>query len=291
MGEAHSECESLVPSDVPSVCSCTPVDHLVQLAKVFMQGSNGVERSLDVALRLYEMAAEKGSTEAMAMAGVIHIGAENVDRGMHWLLSAAERGDGQSMVHVALYHTSAGELDAAVSWLERAVEAKQDTGAVTIASRILEAPKADCQERAAAILREFGGRGDATAQNNLACYYLQQKTAAGNADGLRLLEQAAQSGLACAMYNLAEQYRSGAVVKRSMFQAVEWYRRAEAAGEESATARLCEMLPDEPDKDVCSACGAPGDSRCSGCLTERYCSPECQQADWKRHKVHCYHNK
>ena len=39
----------------------------------------------------------------------------------------------------------------------------------------------------------------------------------------------------------------------------------------------------------CAACGATGQglSRCAGCRAVRYCGPECQRSDWRRHKASC----
>lgn len=37
----------------------------------------------------------------------------------------------------------------------------------------------------------------------------------------------------------------------------------------------------------CPTCGEPGARQCSGCKGIRYCSIECQQADWPLHKVLC----
>jgi ankyrin repeat protein len=41
---------------------------------------------------------------------------------------------------------------------------------------------------------------------------------------------------------------------------------------------------------LCARCGAPGATgmrRCSKCKSVRYCSRECQQSDWKQHKLQC----
>eukprot|EP00727_Mastigamoeba_balamuthi_P011513 m51a1_g6985 hypothetical protein (359) ;mRNA; f:149444-150520 len=40
-------------------------------------------------------------------------------------------------------------------------------------------------------------------------------------------------------------------------------------------------------KPCAAGCGAEGHLRCGRCMEERYCSPECQRADWPRHKVLC----
>lgn len=39
---------------------------------------------------------------------------------------------------------------------------------------------------------------------------------------------------------------------------------------------------------TCSACRAQGPTmRCQGCKVVRYCSPACQKANWKAHKILC----
>ena len=38
---------------------------------------------------------------------------------------------------------------------------------------------------------------------------------------------------------------------------------------------------------ICHHCGAPSTKRCGRCRLRRYCSTECQQADWPDHKPHC----
>ncbi|KAG9077037.1 hypothetical protein FRC06_009133 [Ceratobasidium sp. 370] len=38
---------------------------------------------------------------------------------------------------------------------------------------------------------------------------------------------------------------------------------------------------------VCSSAGKPDLAACSGCKTARYCSPSCQQLDWKLHMKGC----
>lgn len=43
-------------------------------------------------------------------------------------------------------------------------------------------------------------------------------------------------------------------------------------------------------EDGCSQCGSAGKPKlqlCRGCLSAYYCSKECQQQDWKSHKVMC----
>lgn len=38
---------------------------------------------------------------------------------------------------------------------------------------------------------------------------------------------------------------------------------------------------------VCFTCNKPGIKRCTGCKNARYCSSECQSANWKMHKLLC----
>jgi hypothetical protein len=39
---------------------------------------------------------------------------------------------------------------------------------------------------------------------------------------------------------------------------------------------------------ICKVCRKEGKmKKCSGCLQARYCSAECQQSDWKKHKKSC----
>ena len=40
---------------------------------------------------------------------------------------------------------------------------------------------------------------------------------------------------------------------------------------------------------VCVMCNQPGTKRCGRCLDARYCSTECQKADWTLHKPLCKH--
>ena len=42
-----------------------------------------------------------------------------------------------------------------------------------------------------------------------------------------------------------------------------------------------------PDECACDVCGCAGSPCCSNCLVARYCSSECQKADWRRHKHEC----
>ncbi|VDB84564.1 unnamed protein product [Peniophora sp. CBMAI 1063] len=37
----------------------------------------------------------------------------------------------------------------------------------------------------------------------------------------------------------------------------------------------------------CTVCGNPTTTKCSGCLSERYCGAACQKAHWKEHKAFC----
>lgn len=38
---------------------------------------------------------------------------------------------------------------------------------------------------------------------------------------------------------------------------------------------------------ACHRCGRPSDKQCTRCKVRRYCSIECQRADWPAHKPHC----
>ena len=38
---------------------------------------------------------------------------------------------------------------------------------------------------------------------------------------------------------------------------------------------------------LCTMCLKPGENFCGGCQQARYCSPECQRADWSIHKTLC----
>lgn len=38
---------------------------------------------------------------------------------------------------------------------------------------------------------------------------------------------------------------------------------------------------------ICCVCGSEGRQRCGKCRSTRYCSRECQRADWKRHRQFC----
>ena len=42
-----------------------------------------------------------------------------------------------------------------------------------------------------------------------------------------------------------------------------------------------------PVSTCCAKCGMPAIKKCSGCKIARYCSPQCQQSDWKEHKPLC----
>ena len=43
-----------------------------------------------------------------------------------------------------------------------------------------------------------------------------------------------------------------------------------------------------PTGKFCSNCGRDNASKaCGRCMTQVYCSTECQRADWKRHKASC----
>jgi hypothetical protein len=51
------------------------------------------------------------------------------------------------------------------------------------------------------------------------------------------------------------------------------------------------LRPDHPTfaaKKLCAKCSEPAASVCGRCYSIRYCSPECQRADWPRHKVECH---
>ena len=53
---------------------------------------------------------------------------------------------------------------------------------------------------------------------------------------------------------------------------------------------LSDITCDSAWKNMCSVCGGEGvkTKRCSACKNIRYCSHECQKADWKKHKRVCY---
>ncbi|KAF1846045.1 uncharacterized protein K460DRAFT_386407 [Cucurbitaria berberidis CBS 394.84] len=45
------------------------------------------------------------------------------------------------------------------------------------------------------------------------------------------------------------------------------------------------MAPEPPTK--CSTCGDPATNKCGACKTAYYCTKDCQNKDWSKHKVHC----
>jgi hypothetical protein len=52
-----------------------------------------------------------------------------------------------------------------------------------------------------------------------------------------------------------------------------------------------ELRPDHPTfaaGKLCATCSKPAKNVCGGCKSIRYCSVECQRADWTRHKVECH---
>lgn len=54
---------------------------------------------------------------------------------------------------------------------------------------------------------------------------------------------------------------------------------------ESAEKEVEEERKEDPN--VCPCCRKDGKLLCGRCRKVRYCSPECQKDDWKRHKIYC----
>ena len=115
---------------------------------------------------------------------------------------------------------------------------------------------------------------------------------------VKYFTMAAEQGDAGAQTNLGCMYMNGSGVEQSCAIARKWWAKAANQGQEDAIKLL--KTPEKIERTTttlssrCSACGKPKSKyqklrKCSGCHAVQYCNTECQKKHWKigGHKKEC----
>lgn len=202
----------------------------------------------------YVAEAEQGNAESQARAGMGYLYGrppikKNPAEGIRWLRAAAEQGNARGMVALAHELQSGTNIarDAlqALEWLEKAAAQGADYAEYGLALALIGPSSVRPDEaRARTLLEKVLAGGNNAAKAPLA--FLLMKEAGGNsAEGLRLLQEAADEHDRMAQFMLALAYEKGEQVPLDRAKAVALYDRAAAAGMPEAMRALARLKQQE----------------------------------------------
>ena len=165
--------------------------------------------------------------------------------------------------------------------------------------------KEKLRDRAIDLLKIAAEKGSITAQYNLGYAYMKKAIFAGKKDidkatqcideAIIWFEKAVVQGDVRAKTNIAACY----VMKRETLSdpihreryaksAKHTFAQAGKLGDDMAKGNYCAF---KIAVQVCASCGKSAQKKCGGCEAVRYCSTDCQRANWKAHKPTCKANE
>ena len=232
----------------------------IQLAAWKLTGEYGVELDPPGAQRLLEAAVAAGEPSAGPQLGLLywegHLGEPDYPRALRLFRRYAARGDAGCMIQVGLaYEKGLGvevDLGRAMRFYRGAAKAGHRIGHYHVARLTLSQNPGPASEQTLRRLEHAAARGHTSSAALLGALLLSgQRVTRDQTRGARYLRQAALGGDSTAMLNLAQCYRKGFGFEEDPALALEWLRKALAAGSAEAGVELARELrqQDPPDEE------------------------------------------
>ena len=217
------------------------VDAAVLYAQALLTGSGVKEDPATAVGILEQMAPLDGSGHAHLWLGIAHYTGNGTtsdpELALRLLDTAASRGSVRAMMLLGqLYNGSEGEerdTTKVLYWYERAVAAGSDDAMVQLAGSYLDGESVPQNvQRAVELYQRAADLGNTEAMCRLGiCYENGTGVTANARRAYGLYQQAAEAGSSFGMRLLAYCYGQGIYVDTDMEQAAEWFRRAAEAGD------------------------------------------------------------
>jgi uncharacterized protein len=210
--------------------------------------ANGDKKLLKIALRAFELGAEREDPNAALYAGQMHLNGEGTDadpdEALKWFEHGAERGNWQSALAAAklhYYHTKKWEQ--ARHFAEKAAHTSNpEAGAANYLLALLAwNGRGEDKDIARAVkLHKLAAKQkDADAMFELyVLYSTGQGVTLDEKEALKWCKKAAEMGQHRACYNMGAFHATGRGVKKDALESEIWYRRAADAGNGQAAATL-----------------------------------------------------
>lgn len=202
----------------------------------------------------YVAEAEQGNAESQARAGMGYLyGSPPIEKnpaeGLRWLRAAAEQGNARGMV--ALAHelqsglNTARDAQQALELLEKAAAQGVDYAEFGLAMSLMGPASVRPDEARARTLLEKALAGGNNAAKMPLAFLLLKEAGGHSADGLRLMQEAADEHDRIAQFMLAQAHEKGEQVALDRAKAVALYERAAAAGMPEAKRALVRLKQQE----------------------------------------------
>ncbi len=182
------------------------------LLGICYEKGNGVEKNISEAVKYYRKAAEQGFAKAQNNLGICYENGngveKNISEAVKYYRKAAEQGLAEAQCNLAICYTFGQGISVDYS----------------------EAVK---------WYRKAAEQGLAEAQCNLGnCYGFGQGISVDYSEAVKWYRKAAEQGLVEAQYNLGTCYEDGEVVEKDYSEMIKWYRKAAEQGHKEAKAKL-----------------------------------------------------
>ena len=214
----------------------------------YYYGDNGKNKTYEIAIKWFHMAAEQGYASAQYNLGVCYEYGHGVPQdykmAVKWYLEAAKQEDKTAQYNLGICyfngHGVTQDYGEAVKWFRLAAE--QGFAAAQYNLGV-------CYENGSGIPQSFvdaliwyrkaATKGYAAAQTNIGVYYERGCVVPQDyAEAARWYRRAAEQGYALAQFNLGSRYYSGQGLSRNYTEAVKWFRLAAEQGVAAAQYNL-----------------------------------------------------
>ncbi|RIB24755.1 kinase-like domain-containing protein [Gigaspora rosea] len=223
--------------------------------KIYFDGSDVKEQSYDMALMWYQLAAEKGYTDAQVSLALMYAKGEGVEQSynesMKWYRLGAEQGHPASQFSLGmLYHYGQGvekSYEEALKWFLRAAE--QDHGMAQYSLGVMYSFGQGVVQSYEEAMKWFSLSAEkhvASAQYNLGVFYEKGFAVEKSYDeAIKWYKLAVEQGYAQAQYNLAVMYYNGKGVNQSKDEAIRLFQLSANQGDAHAQYALGEILSND----------------------------------------------
>lgn len=224
----------------------------VLLAKLYMDGADGVKKDAAAARKWYGNAAEWGYVPALNTLGLASrdgsLGAKDLKQALAYFKEAAEAGYAPAQFNLATLYAVGGDgvpQDHALAraWYAQAGQSGHARALYALARAydLGEGIPAD-QAKAIIYYKAAALKGEPDALHALALYFYEGEQVKKNPDTARkLLTEAAMRGQREAMFNLAVMLSNGEGGNKNLGMAYVWFSLAKSSGHQRAAQALAEV--------------------------------------------------